>query len=503
MRFLSLLLISVCFILNLSSQNIIRKSVWLEGANSSITSKCKIVDDEILLISFNNYATKNERYFSRIDSSLENITSISLYNIDSLIIGGDIDIIKTTDEGYLMSTRIASQIDFKLIKLDRNLEIEWTKDFDLAGKEIWITNKIEIDSNFYFWGYGVNDEQTKTFIYYITLDKQGNIQNESEVLIKPNNYVIGIHDVVITNEKLVISVVGGTPSNSNNDFCDYIEFDHDLNFIRQIETQGYGWGKNIQFNDDGRIFAISNFNKFNYPNNQPFYHHMIKIMDSNFNHISSHSFLNPPFYRFDPSAGVYNVGRYMFPDSRGGYYLTGDLYGSSQVFNIPPNTNQWDVYSGTSLVKFDDQGQEEWNFIDTFNYSTPVAAGTLSSGNIIIVGDGAAYNSDGNLSNVITIHKMGKDACEEPGCRISDVKEIVSPPVFTLVPNPSSDLIRVEGIEPNDILQIEIVNTIGQVMINSNSKKQDIEISNLQNGNYTLRVLTKNGWSSKAFIKMD
>lgn len=74
---------------------------------------------------------------------------------------------------------------------------------------------------------------------------------------------------------------------------------------------------------------------------------------------------------------------------------------------------------------------------------------------------------------------------------------------ISVLPNPASEKIVINLSEPSSILQMQIVNTAGQVLrqLNTIQFLNEINISNLQAGMYYIRFLGKDGVTTKSFIK--
>ena len=74
---------------------------------------------------------------------------------------------------------------------------------------------------------------------------------------------------------------------------------------------------------------------------------------------------------------------------------------------------------------------------------------------------------------------------------------------ISVLPNPATEKIVINLSEPSSILQMQIVNTTGQVLrqLNTIQFLNEINISNLQAGMYYIRFLGKDGVTTKSFIK--
>jgi len=97
---------------------------------------------------------------------------------------------------------------------------------------------------------------------------------------------------------------------------------------------------------------------------------------------------------------------------------------------------------------------------------------------------------DGTESNPVN---ASKKAC------VVSVNELETS--FTILPNPANDKIKVSSTTPYHTL--EIVNFLGQTVItlSENTTNSEIDISNLSNGLYFVRISTNNGTVVNKFIK--
>lgn len=77
------------------------------------------------------------------------------------------------------------------------------------------------------------------------------------------------------------------------------------------------------------------------------------------------------------------------------------------------------------------------------------------------------------------------------------------PAFISVLPNPASEKIVINLSDPSSITEIQIVNTTGQVVkkLRSVQFTNEVTISSLQAGMYYIRLLGKNGLTTKSFIK--
>jgi Leucine-rich repeat (LRR) protein len=72
---------------------------------------------------------------------------------------------------------------------------------------------------------------------------------------------------------------------------------------------------------------------------------------------------------------------------------------------------------------------------------------------------------------------------------------------FTLYPNPVKDVLNLQSKDNTTINSIEIYNTLGQVVLAIPNAVSAVDLSNLQSGNYFVKVNTDLGVSNTKFIK--
>ena len=70
---------------------------------------------------------------------------------------------------------------------------------------------------------------------------------------------------------------------------------------------------------------------------------------------------------------------------------------------------------------------------------------------------------------------------------------------FSIYPNPTTDVLYINQVR--DITKLEIININGQLIFTQNKSLGNINVSQLQNGVYFLKVHTENGIATKKFIK--
>ena len=75
------------------------------------------------------------------------------------------------------------------------------------------------------------------------------------------------------------------------------------------------------------------------------------------------------------------------------------------------------------------------------------------------------------------------------------------PPNFTIVPNPATNQVTISSATP--FQSVEIINFLGQTVVSQSSvgNTATINVSNLNNGVYFVRVVFEDGGSVKKLVK--
>lgn len=73
--------------------------------------------------------------------------------------------------------------------------------------------------------------------------------------------------------------------------------------------------------------------------------------------------------------------------------------------------------------------------------------------------------------------------------------------VVKIFPNPANKVLFIDGIKEN--MSITIFDSLGNAIINKNSNNHQIDISNLVNGVYTIRIADQKTVITRKFIKQN
>ncbi|MBC7642775.1 MAG: T9SS type A sorting domain-containing protein, partial [Flavobacterium sp.] len=87
------------------------------------------------------------------------------------------------------------------------------------------------------------------------------------------------------------------------------------------------------------------------------------------------------------------------------------------------------------------------------------------------------------------------------GCNLSNEGFLGESNDFVIAPNPSKNMLTIINNQNTKIDEVNIYNTLGQLIKNIVAPNQTIDISNLQSANYFMKIVTNNGISTQKFIK--
>ncbi len=267
-------------------------------------------------------------------------------------------------------------------------------------------------------------------------------------------------------------------------------YDIDFNILDHWEDTGYG--ENLNSINDSYYLSTWYIDNPELTQNEP--HHIVRNISSDLELEWTQEYLYPLFRDVPSVLGADNIIRKMWPDTRGGLYVVGDLVGPSDAFlENPPMFPGGDLKRGTSLIKINEEGEQQWEYKDNFDFINPMAAATLSSGNILIVGEGLILDENGIQRETITAIKLDKDGCHEPGCRedVSVLEDKQSQ--IKITPNPSNGIFDFI-CENLNFKKITIVNSSGKEIYSIDNPNSNfrIDISNHPSGVYIVTLIHSN-----------
>jgi hypothetical protein len=134
-------------------------------------------------------------------------------------------------------------------------------------------------------------------------------------------------------------------------------------------------------------------------------------------------------------------------------------------------------------------------------YAAPLETLELEGAAITVVASGfldPSVNGDGPAFGLWVALADGGDLIPLPTALLS-VNEL-SEVDFSIFPNPSSEFITINVTNSDVIEQVMITDLTGRIVKTTSFNKQ-IEISDLENGQYILNIISPEGISSRSFVK--
>lgn len=392
------------------------------------------------------------------------------------------EIIKTSDEGYIMNGHDYSSAYF--LKTDNYGELEFYKryEFDevvlVAQKEI-----IEIEDGFLLCGtIQEDDAYYSTEVYVIKTDKHGNEQwrrmygepffNDTAyrfIKINKNRYAIGGgHHLQYgpTSSRWLKSKITVIDSLGNIHW-EWLSEDRNSSIKAMCSTSDGGWafinGYSETYSSHGGDWA----SRFRFVQ-----------LDST-GHIIHEKFLEP----FDNSDKLMYD---MISDGRGNWITSGEL--------------EYEYDSGGEAyvawtIKLDAEGDTLWTRKDTVVWNSEIRYGTATQGGIVALPSGNTigagytnYYSEAYTRSYAFLIKLDKDGCIIPGCRppVSTTTTQYIPEV-KVFPNPATDQIYVRAENP---FSLEVYDASGKIYFRRQEQGKEISIdaSLFSEGMYFLRM---------------
>ena len=480
---------------SIDAQTSLRKTLRLNDALSTDVDFVEIDNDKILISGFNFYGGSGNQLACLLDTNLNVINYIDFSLLDPEIVGGDIDLIFTDDSGYLIAKQtFEDSVSYSLSKYNEVNELEWYKKVyskDFRG----IKKIIETDTSYLIVGRLVEaiEGNFDDLIYKVFVDKISKLgeYEETNILFEKKAYM-NVADAIIDDGKFIVSYVYSSSFNASQLYVGtnvIVEYDGTFNEIDSWE--GVGFIESINLNEDGYYFTSAWIDDPGFSENIP--RHIVGKLSLVLELEWTQDYLYPPFYNDPDFFGTRNILQAMWPDSRGGFYIVGDLLGHEGKFQTPPNSEPIGPYlQGTSLIKIDEDGNELWQYKDPYGNMAPRAAATLSSGNILIVGEGFVFDEDGLLRETLTAIKLDKDGCHQSGCREDVGLEDLDIFKIEISPNPSDGIYFVET-ENESITEVSIYKISGERVhfIHEHSNRFEIDISSMPAAIYIAKFKTK------------
>lgn len=464
-----------------------KKSIKIEEAKSSSVNYATVKNDKILVTGFNFFGDSQHYYSCLLDTNLNIIHYINHREIDDQVQSGFVDLMFTDDGGYLISKMTgADSVGYDLFKYDINNELDWFTPVYSSNFK-FVTKIIETDTSFFMFGTMdtyVNDEED--FVYQVFVDEvSSDGEYKSTKILYEKAAYLSFGDAIVVDSMFVVSYTDPGSFSSTTPFygIDYFNF-YDRNFNVIDSRTDVAHSKTINYLNDNFYFSTKWIPDPDLAFNLP--RHLVRKMPSDLEIEWTNDYIYPPFSFTYDILGLNGTIQEMWPDPRGGFYLVGDISGKESHFSDNPTTIPFGPLTiGTSLIKIDEEGNEIWSYVDDFDYIVPKAAATLSSGNVIIVGEGQVQDEDGIFRRTVTAIKLDKDGCHEPGCRESVSVLDIGDNRITISPNPSEGMFA--AAFDNFLLEEILVTDInGSIVysVKSSSAQVDINITNYPSGIY-------------------
>ncbi len=492
----------------LLSQTSMRKTIRLDNSISTRVHGYDIKNDQLLIVGFNFKGDSSYNYVALLDTNLNLIQYENLHNEFGIIsTGGQTKFSQTSDGGALIPIYFTpfDSTAYSLIKYDRELNIEWILK---PPSNNWRFNVkyIETDSSYFIFGETsrYKDGNPDSLIHQIFVDEVslGGEFISHRILFEKAAFR-NLGDAIIVDDKFVV-----TYQYSDSFIFDVffegtnriVTYDQSFNVFNSYEDDGY-W-ENLISVEDGFYVSARYLEDPTVTQNIP--HHIVRKLSPDLDLEWTQEYLYPLFQFNDNVLGVNNIIRRMWPDPRGGLYIVGDLIGPDNAFlENPPMYPGGDLKRGTSLIKINEEGEQQWVYKDNFDFINPMAAATLSSGNIIIVGEGLILDENGIQRETITAIKLDKDGCHEPGCRegvnvLDEIRDHIN-----ITPNPSNGIFNI-SCENSNLTKVTIVDSSGKEIysIENPSSNFEIDISNHPSEIYIATFInTRNEKLTKKLVK--
>ncbi|MEE9438803.1 MAG: T9SS type A sorting domain-containing protein [Saprospiraceae bacterium] len=485
-----------------------KKTIRLDNSLSTKVHGCDIANDKLLVVGFNFKGDPSYNYVALLDTNLNLIKYENLHNdFGNISIGGRTNYSFTSDGGALIafSPPQYDSIAYILVKYDDELNKQWVLRPNNRFSRFNV-KYIETDTSYFIFGetssYEIDvDVDLVHQIYIDEVSKSGEFISHRILFEKAAFSNLG--DAIIVDDKFVVSYLFSesfAPTPKFNSTNRVVIYDVSFNILDQWEDTGYG--ENLNIINDSYYLSTWYIDNHVLAHNEP--HHIVRNLSSDLELEWTQEYLYPLFRDVPSVLGADNLIRKMWPDPRGGLYVVGDLIGPDNAFlENPPPFPGGDLKRGTSLIKINGDGEQQWVYKDNFDFINPMAAATLSSGNIIIVGEGLILDENGIQRETITAIKLDKDGCHVPGCRddVSVLDEMQDQ--ISITPNPSNGIFNV-SYENLNLNKVKIVNSSGKEIysIENPNSHFEIDISNHPHGIYIAIFLnSRNEILTKKLVK--
>ena len=199
--------------------------------------------------------------------------------------------------------------------------------------------------------------------------------------------------------------------------------------------------------------------------------------------------------------GVFNDdGRSVSTDASGNVFIAGYFASPTITFGTTTLTNtnsSWDIF----IVKYDSSGNVLWaKSAGGTGYDEGYAVSTDASGNVFLTGNFGSPNINFGTTTLTNTDTTGsfRDifiAKLDGTTGTNDIKNAN----IKIYPNPTNNIINIEGLTKNENNTIQIFDVQGKLVITKNiSEKGTIDLSELNKGVYVIKI----GEVAQRIVKM-
>jgi len=202
------------------------------------------------------------------------------------------------------------------------------------------------------------------------------------------------------------------------------------------------------------------------------------------------------------SAGgtAYDTGMSVSTDAIGNVFITGIYYSPTITFGITTLTNANNV-ADIFIVKYDASGNVLWaKSAGGTGYDEGYAVSTDTSGNVFLTGNFGSPNINFGTTTLTNADTTGsfRDifiAKLDGTTGTNDIKNSN----IKIYPNPTNNIINIEGLTKNENNTIQIFDVQGKLVITKNiTEKGTIDLSELNKGVYVIKI----GEVAQRIVKM-
>lgn len=190
--------------------------------------------------------------------------------------------------------------------------------------------------------------------------------------------------------------------------------------------------------------------------------------------------------------------RYSNDESQGFYSCS--VLTNHQIVASGQTDNTIDGSQAGWLVKADENGDTLWTHIYNPSNNTDLLRNmlVLDNGDIVMVGFGRGENSTNQDGWILRVDSLG---CLMEGCHTVGINEQLptSNEQYLVYPNPATDVLNVEGLDPSTALRVTVVDFSGREILTTPSpslqggEHMQLDVSGWAAGFYLLSVTDENG----------